>query len=75
MIGKGTIKLINSLAYSKYRKKEKLFLVEGDKSVSEVLISGYKVLKLFATSKFISAEGENCSNALEPPLRRVADEQ
>ena len=39
MIGKNTIKLIKSLALKKYRTKEELFLVEGDKLVSEVINS------------------------------------
>ena len=40
MIGKNTIKLIKSLALKKYRKKEGLFLVEGDKMVAELMNSG-----------------------------------
>lgn len=54
MIGKSTIKRIKSLALKKYRQKEKLFLVEGDKNVLEVLQSNYKVQELFATDAFLS---------------------
>lgn len=53
MISKNTIKLIKSLALKKIRLKENLFLVEGDKNVSEVLESKFKVEKLFATSPFL----------------------
>lgn len=57
MISKSTIKLIKSLAYKKFRTKENLFIVEGDKNVAEVLKSNYKVHQIFATSAFF----ENCS--------------
>lgn len=54
MISKSTIKLIKSLAHKKFRSKENLFLVEGDKNVTEVLNSKYTVNKLFATDSFLS---------------------
>lgn len=53
MIGKNTIKLIKSLSEKKYRQKEKLFLVEGDKNVKEVLASDFKIEQLFATHSFL----------------------
>lgn len=53
MISKNSIKLIKSLAFKKIRVKENLFLVEGDKNVSEVLESKFNVEKLFATSTFL----------------------
>jgi len=53
MVSKNTIKLIKSLSLKKIRIKENLFLVEGDKNVSEVLNSGFNIEKLFATSKFL----------------------
>ncbi len=53
MISKNTIKLIKSLALKKNRLKQNMFLVEGDKNVSEVLGSDYCVEILLATSKFL----------------------
>lgn len=53
MVSKNTIKLIKSLSLKKNRLKENLFLVEGDKNVSEVLGSGFEVEKLIATNKFL----------------------
>ncbi|MCF6357552.1 MAG: hypothetical protein L3J54_07070, partial [Draconibacterium sp.] len=64
MISKSTIKLIKSLALKKYRVKEKLFLVEGDKNVIEVLNSSYKTEKLFATKTFISKNENSCNKAI-----------
>lgn len=58
MISKSTIKLIKSLAFKKFRNKESLFLVEGDKNVAEVLNSNYSVEKLFATKNFINENKE-----------------
>ncbi len=54
MISKNTIKLIKSLGVKKYRQKEKLFIVEGDKSVLDVLNSGFPVKQLFATEQFMN---------------------
>lgn len=53
MVSKNTIKLIKSLALKKNRIKQNLFLVEGDKNVSEVLASNFCVENLIATSKFL----------------------
>lgn len=53
MISKNTIKLIKSLASKKNRTKENLFLVEGDKNVTEVLRSSFQIEKLFATTDFL----------------------
>lgn len=63
MIGKSTIKLIKSLAITKYRKKENLFLVEGDKNVNEVLKSNFFVNQLFATRSFLVGNAQNCKKA------------
>jgi TrmH family RNA methyltransferase len=54
MISKNTIKLIKSLAHKKFRLQEKLFIVEGDKNVAEVLKSELKVEHLFATHDFLN---------------------
>ncbi len=64
MISKSTIKLIKSLALKKYRIKEKLFLVEGDKNVIEVLNSNYKTERLFATKTFVYENENSCSKAI-----------
>ena len=53
MISKNTIKLIKSLSLKKFRIKENLFLVEGDKNVSEALASNFKIRELFATNSFL----------------------
>jgi len=56
MVSKNTIKLIKSLALKKVRNKEKLFLVEGDKNVAEVLHSAITIEKLIATQNFLDTQ-------------------
>lgn len=52
MISKNTIKLVRSLSIKKYREKEKLFLIEGDKMVAEIINSNIKIKELLITEKF-----------------------
>ena len=54
MLSKATIKYIKSLQVKKYRKQEQSFVVEGAKTVQELLASDFEVLRLFATEKFVS---------------------
>ncbi|MEX2232750.1 MAG: RNA methyltransferase [Cyclobacteriaceae bacterium] len=55
MLSKTTIKFIKSLQVKKYRKQEQCFLVEGAKSVQELLSSDFEVVKLLGTTDFLSA--------------------
>lgn len=52
MISKNTIKRLNSLSQKKYRNKENLFLVEGDKMVTELAGSDIVIKELYITSDF-----------------------
>ncbi len=54
MVSKKLSSLIRSLHQKKYRKKEGLFLVEGAKSVLEVLQSGYSIKTLVGTAMFLT---------------------
>ena len=47
-------KLIKSLHQKKYRKKEQLFIVEGEKNVLEVLQSNYEIAALFYAKDFFA---------------------
>jgi TrmH family RNA methyltransferase len=53
MISKGTTGYIKSLQLKKYRNKAQSFLVEGSKSVLELLRSGFEVTHLIGTESFI----------------------
>lgn len=55
MLSKPRIKYIKSLQLKKYRKQEQCFVVEGGKSVKEVLQSGFTVKWLVVTNDFLAA--------------------
>lgn len=58
MLSKNTIKYINSLKISKFRHEHRAFIVEGTKSVSELLQSSTEVLALYATETWIAQNPE-----------------
>lgn len=53
MISRQKLKYIKSLQLKKYQKQEQKFLVEGEKSVLEILNSRYKINILLATKRFL----------------------
>jgi RNA methyltransferase, TrmH family len=53
MLSKAKIKFIKSLQIKKYRKQEQCFLVEGAKSVRELLTSDFELVTLLGTSDFL----------------------
>ena len=53
MITRKTIKLVKSLHQKKYRYQHRLFLVEGAKSVLELIASAFTVKTLLATEVFL----------------------
>ncbi|MDR2910608.1 MAG: RNA methyltransferase [Bacteroidales bacterium] len=65
MVSKNIVKLIKSLSLKKYREKEGLFLVEGNKMVTEALCSNYKVAKIIATHEFLLTTKTDTSYAVE----------
>lgn len=78
MLTKSTIKFIKSLQEKKYRKQEQCFIVEGAKSVHEVLVSDFEVLHLIATPEFLenlpaSAEGIELTEAKSSQLSSIGD--
>ncbi len=48
-ISKNTAKLIRSLHLKKFRKEEGLFLVEGEKSIIEVVQSDFEIVNIYTT--------------------------
>ncbi len=53
MLSKAKIKFVKSLQIKKYRKQEQCFVVEGAKSVQELLNSDFEVVMLVATKAFL----------------------
>ena len=52
-LSKNQVKLINSLQTRKGRIKHKLFIVEGEKAVADLLISSYKVHHVFCLGTWL----------------------
>ncbi|MGY5849917.1 TrmH family RNA methyltransferase [Salegentibacter sp. F14] len=50
MVSKSQIKLIRSLAQKKYRLKNAMFIVEGEKSIEEFLSSRFELVRLYTTT-------------------------
>ncbi|HTH56345.1 MAG TPA: RNA methyltransferase [Cyclobacteriaceae bacterium] len=57
MVSKSKFKFIKSLQVKKYRKQEQSFVVEGAKSVSELLNSDFVVTWVAASEKFLEQNG------------------
>jgi TrmH family RNA methyltransferase len=69
MISRQQLKFIKSLQLKKYQKQEQKFLVEGEKSVLELLHSRYKINILLATKRFLNAYplqfSQKCSEIIQ----------
>ncbi len=63
MISKARAKFIKSLQLKKYRVASQAFLVEGTKSVLEVLESDFVVSELFATTEFLEKYASSVARA------------
>ena len=61
MLSKSKIKLIRSLEFKKYRDKHRLFIVEGDKTVREMLNSSLVVESVLAKKEWLEQIPENLS--------------
>jgi RNA methyltransferase, TrmH family len=53
MLTKSGAKFIKSLQVKKYRKQEQCFLIEGAKSVQELLVSDFELVTLLGTADFL----------------------
>jgi len=52
MLSKNTVKLITSLHHKKFRKKEGLFIAEGEKVCRELIHSGWTIEAVYLTEDF-----------------------
>jgi RNA methyltransferase, TrmH family len=59
MLSKARIKFIKSLQIKKYRKQEQCFVVQGRKSVQELLTSSYETLMVIGTPEFLGQLNTN----------------
>lgn len=70
MITKNIIKTVQSLKQAKYRKEYQQFVVEGRKSVEELLASSLETVGLYATERFLTDH-----ECLDPRLETVSEVQ
>jgi TrmH family RNA methyltransferase len=68
MLTKAKIKLIKSLHEKKYRNEYGLFLVEGEKSVKELLKSDFKINYILGTKKFFDDNADILKNKTSPSV-------
>ncbi len=62
MVSKAKIKYLKSLQVKKYRKQEQSFVVEGAKSVQELLVSNFEVVWVGGTESFLDANSKQLSS-------------
>ncbi|GLS90919.1 RNA methyltransferase [Psychromonas marina] len=74
MISKNQLKLIKALESKKQRKKNGLFIVQGEKNVSELFNSGFTIKQIFATASYINNNGTLLSQHNLVPLITEASE-
>jgi TrmH family RNA methyltransferase len=71
MLSKANIRFIKSLQVKKYRKQEQCFLVEGAKSVLELIQSDFELVKLVATPQFL----DGLQEPVEAEILTVTEKQ
>jgi RNA methyltransferase, TrmH family len=74
MLSKNLIKRITSLQHKKYRELNQEFLVEGEKSVTDLLASNYKVNEVFAISDWLK-QNEKLINRLKVSTHEITSEE
>lgn len=71
MLSKNQIKFITKLGQKKFRQQERLFVVEGVKTINELLQSSFKLQHLYTTKPFdIAVENEVLIS--EADLKRIS---
>lgn len=61
MLSKAFVKYVNALQVKKYRNQHQAFVVEGAKSVLELLNSDFELQHLFITEEFLQEHGNRLS--------------
>ena len=75
MLTKSEVKYIQSLYYKKNRDAEKLFIAEGVKLVEELLLSDFKIKKIYALKNWINLHDKikNVTEISEPELKKISN--
>jgi TrmH family RNA methyltransferase len=70
MVSKREVKYIQSLCQKKHRAEERLFIVEGEKAVEELIQSDWTIRQLYATADWMAAH-----LSLNLPVQEASEEQ
>lgn len=71
MISKNQIKLIHSLKQKKFRQENQLFVVEGIKTITELLQSRFELYQLFSTES-CNIDANNTTLITELELKKIS---
>lgn len=76
MLSKAKIKIVNSLKMGKFRKKHKMFFVEGSINVLDFIKNGLQPVDLFATASWLERNSkyitfENVESVTEKDLGKI----
>lgn len=72
MVSKSQIKLIKSLSQKKYRYQHKLFVVEGEKGVRELLDSDFELFAIFASENKYGVSSEKFYQSSNIDLKKIS---
>ncbi|SFN41645.1 TrmH family RNA methyltransferase [Salegentibacter flavus] len=72
MVSKSQIKLIRSLGQKKYRLKNAMFIVEGEKSIREFLSSRFVLEKLYTTEDCFEIAASKIEIISEADLKKIS---
>ncbi len=74
MITNNQIKYIRGLSLKKNRLAEQCFVVEGEKSINELIRSSFKIIDLFATKEWLSKNNYSGANEISvSELNRISN--
>lgn len=74
MLSKNELKFLRLLQQKKYRKEHQLFLVEGTKSIMEVLQSDFVVKDVFATLDWMQANPDKINRDIKQVTNRECEQ-
>lgn len=74
MISKNQLKLLRALHKKKYRREQQQFLVEGEKSVLELLASDWPLVQLFASDDFLNQHAAQIAKRTQQVTPATAQE-
>jgi TrmH family RNA methyltransferase len=73
MVRDRQIKIIKSLIHKKNRIKHNLFVAEGDKTIVELILSGFKINSLYSTNSQIEDVKNSVVQLSKPELNKMSN--